>query len=57
MGFYTGVLVILPAAILMHLMFEGFSGSSFLCLHLDLVHGVAWDVCAGAIAGAINRKS
>ena len=53
MGFYTGVLVIFPAAILMHLMFEGFP---YFLSWIWIVYGVAWYVCAGAIAGALNKR-
>jgi hypothetical protein len=53
MGFYTGVLMIFPAAIFMHLMFEGFP---YYLSWIWIFYTVAWYVCAGAIAGAINRK-
>jgi hypothetical protein len=53
MGFYTGVLVIFPAAILMHLMFEGIP---YYLAWIWIFYTVAWYVCAGAIAGALNRK-
>ena len=53
MGFYTGVLVIFPAAIFMHLMFEGFP---YYLSWIWIFYTVAWYVCAGAIAGAINKR-
>jgi hypothetical protein len=53
MGFYTGVLVIFPAAIFMYLMFEGFP---YYLSWIWIVYTVAWYVCAGAIAGAINGR-
>jgi hypothetical protein len=53
MGFYTGVLLIFPAAILMYLMFEGFP---YYLSWVWMFYTVAWYVCAGAIAGAINRN-
>ena len=53
MGFYTGVLVIFPSAIFMHLMFEGFP---YFLSWIWIVYGVAWYVCAGAIAGAISKR-
>ena len=53
MGFYTGVLVIFPAAIFMHLMFEGFP---YYLSWIWIFYGIAWYVCAGVIAGAINRR-
>jgi hypothetical protein len=53
MGFYTGVLVIFPAAILMHLMFEGIP---YYLAWIWIFYTVAWYVGAGAIAGAINKR-
>jgi hypothetical protein len=53
MGFYTGVLLIFPAAILMHLMFEGIP---YYLAWIWIFYTVAWYVCAGVIAGAINRR-
>ena len=53
MGFYTGVLVNFPAAIFMYLMFEGFP---YFLSWIWIVYGVAWYVCAGAIAGALNKR-
>jgi hypothetical protein len=53
MGFYTGVLVIFPAAIFMHLMFQGFP---YFLSWIWIVYGVVWYVCAGAIAGLINKQ-
>ena len=53
MGFYTGVLVIFPAAILMHLMFQGIP--CYLSW-IWIFYGIVWYVCAGAIAGAINKR-
>jgi hypothetical protein len=53
MGFYTGVLLIFPAAILMHLMFEGIP---YYLSWIWIFYTVAWYICAGAIAGAINRR-
>jgi len=53
MGFYTGVLLIFPAAILMHLMFEGIP---YYLAWIWIFYTVAWYVCAGVIAGAINKR-
>jgi hypothetical protein len=53
MGFYTGVLLIFPAAILMHLMFEGIP---YYLAWIWIFYTVAWYVCAGMIAGAINKR-
>ena len=53
MGFYTGVLLIFPAAILMHLMFEGIP---YYLAWIWIFYAVAWYVCAGMIAGAINKR-
>lgn len=52
MGFYAGVLVNFPAAIFMHLMFQGFP---YVLSWIWILYGVLWYVCAGAIAGAMNR--
>jgi hypothetical protein len=53
MGFYTGVLVNFPSAIFMYLMFQGFP---YFLSWIWIVYGVFWYVCAGAIAGAINKR-
>ena len=53
MGFYTGVLMIFPAAIFMHLMFEGFP---YYLSWIWVFYVVVLYVCAGAIAGAINKR-
>jgi len=53
MGFYTGVLVIFPAAIFMHLMFQGFP---YFLSWILIFYTICWYVCAGAIAGAINKR-
>jgi hypothetical protein len=53
MGFYTGVLVNFPAAIFMHLMFQGFP---YFLSWIWVFYGIFWYMCAGAIAGAINRR-
>jgi len=52
MGFYTGVLVIFPAAIFAHLMFQGFP---YFLSWIWIAYGVVWYTCAGAIAGVLNR--
>lgn len=52
MGFYAGVLVNFPAAIFMHLMFQGFP---YVLSWIWILYGVLWYVCAGAIAGAMNK--
>lgn len=53
MGLYAGVLVNFPAAIFMHLMFQGVP-YSLAWIWTGL--GIAWYVVAGAIAGALNKK-
>ena len=53
MGFYTGVLVNFPGAIFMFLMFQGIP---YFLSWIWIVYGVFWYVCAGAIAGAINKR-
>lgn len=53
MGFYTGVLLIFPAAILMYLMFEGIP---YYLAWIWIFYTIAWYVCAGAIAGAISKR-
>jgi hypothetical protein len=53
MGFYTGVLVNFPAAIFMHLMIQGIP---YYLAWIWIFYGVFWYVCAGAIAGALNKQ-
>lgn len=53
MGFYAGVLVNFPGAIFMHLMFQGFP---YVLSWIWIVYGILWYVCAGAIAGAMNKQ-
>jgi hypothetical protein len=53
MGFYTGVLVIFPSAIFMHLMFQGFP---YYLSWIWIGYGVVYYVCAGAIAGGLNTR-
>ena len=53
MGFYSGVLVNFPAAIFMYLMFQGFP---YFLSWIWIVYGIFWYVCAGAIAGALNKR-
>ena len=53
MGFYTGVLMIFPAAIFMYLMFEGFP---YYLSWIWVFYVIVLYVGAGAIAGAINKR-
>jgi hypothetical protein len=53
MGFYTGVLVNFPAAIFMHLMFQGVP---YFLAWIWVAYGIFWYVCAGSIAGALNKR-
>jgi hypothetical protein len=53
MGFYAGVLVNFPAAIFVHLMFQGVP---YFLSWIWVFYGIVWYVCAGAIAGALNKR-
>lgn len=53
-GLYAGILVSFPTWVFIHLMFDGFPyGLSWTMTFL----GIAWGVIAGAVIGAMYRKS
>lgn len=53
LGFYVGVLVNFPAAIFIHLTFQGFP---YFLAWLWTAYGIFWYFGAGAIAGALNKR-